>query len=81
MDHANSTVGREMVPFCTWCWRLHGSSGALGFMLLLLLEAVGEFGEQATISQSVACSLVSPLVFKAVDRAGSFQLLLGCELT
>ena len=28
----------------------------------------------------MACSLASPPVFKAVDRAGSFQLLPGCEL-
>ena len=59
---------------------MHGSSGALGFVLLLLLEAVGEFGEQATISQGVACSEASPPVFETMDRARSIQLFSGCEL-
>ena len=49
-------------------------------MLFLLLEAVGEFGKQAAVSQGVACSLASPAIFEAVDCAGSFELLLGREL-
>jgi hypothetical protein len=53
-------------------WRLLGSSDALGFSLFFFLEAVGEFVEQAAISQGVTRPDAPLAVLKAVDCAGSF---------
>ena len=69
-----------MLFVCAWCWRPRGSSGAFGFALFLLLEAIGELGEQMAVSQGMACSLASSPIFEAVDRAWSFELLPGREL-
>ena len=80
LNHANSSIGRVVLFVCTWCWRPHGSSGVFGFALLLLLEDVGELVEQTAVSQGVSCSLASPAIFEAVDRAGSFELFSGREL-
>src|SRR3954469_15165606 len=80
LDHVHLSLGRVVASFRNCGWRLLVPSGALGFSLFFLFEAVGKLVEQATVSQGVARSDVSPAIFEAVDVQGSYSFSLAVSL-